>query len=315
MANRVSFKIFPKGVIFIPKKLTTEEYRERIKTLFPNISLIGEYNGARVETKFQCNICGHVWDVQPDSLKQTKHGCPKCAHKYIGDKQKICHEDFIQKVYKINPNIIVLERYVNSRHKLLCQCKIDNYQWYASPDKLLQGKGCPVCRGSKPLTHDEFLNRMLNINPNIQIIGKYINDSTKILLECKICHHRWEADPSHLYRGTGCPYCNMSKGEKRILNWLESNNITSQIEYKFDDCKNINALPFDFYLPELNICIEYDGEYHYQILRNLTNSSFEKRLKCDEIKNNYCKEHNIKLIRIPYWKFNNIENILKETLL
>lgn len=75
-------------------------------------------------------------------------------------------------------------------------------------------------------------------------------------------------------------------------------------------------MPFDFFLPRENICIEYDGEYHFMPIK-IGSITFEQakenlnKLKYrDEIKTNYCKNNNIKLIRIPYMEFNNIEKIL-----
>ena len=71
-------------------------------------------------------------------------------------------------------------------------------------------------------------------------------------------------------------------------------------------------MPFDFYLPQYNICIEYDGEFHYKMIMEY--DEFINQKIRDTIKTVYCKENNIKLIRIPYWEFNNIENILIKEL-
>lgn len=70
-------------------------------------------------------------------------------------------------------------------------------------------------------------------------------------------------------------------------------------------------MPFDFYLPDYNTCIEYDGELHYKAVDYFGGDDALSNTKCrDEIKTQYCKENNIKLIRIPYWEFDNIEEIL-----
>lgn len=86
-------------------------------------------------------------------------------------------------------------------------------------------------------------------------------------------------------------------------------------EYRIDDCKFKTSLPFDFYLPDLNVFIEYDGEYHYHIIEFYGGlDKFISRKINDTIKNEYCKKNDLKLIRIPYWEKNNIEKILKEEL-
>ena len=83
---------------------------------------------------------------------------------------------------------------------------------------------------------------------------------------------------------------------------------------KFKDCINKKELPFDFYLTEYNICIEYDGEQHFDELNILNKKigTFEQRIKCDKIKDDFCNVNNIKLIRISYK--DNINNILTNIL-
>lgn len=104
-----------------------------------------------------------------------------------------------------------------------------------------------------------------------------------------------------------------SSGEKIIREFLETHNITYQQEKRFSDCRDNKPLPFDFYLPDRNTCIEFDGQQHYEPIYN------ENRLaicqKHDQIKNNYCEQNNITLIRIPYYEGNNINEILKTQLL
>lgn len=88
---------------------------------------------------------------------------------------------------------------------------------------------------------------------------------------------------------------------------------------KFLDCKDKTYLPFDFYLPDYNCCIEYDGEQHFHIPKNKASTFFTKEKidliqKHDNIKTEYCKNNNIKLIRIPYTDYNklNIDYIVNK---
>ena len=92
-------------------------------------------------------------------------------------------------------------------------------------------------------------------------------------------------------------------------------NISYIPQYKFDDCRFYRTLPFDFYLPKYNICIEYDGQQHYEIVEHF--GGFDKFVDTkirDTIKSEYCKKNNIKLIRIPYWELDNIEKIIVNKL-
>lgn len=116
--------------------------------------------------------------------------------------------------------------------------------------------------------------------------------------------------------------CEKSKGEYIISQFLLKNNYIFEKQKKFDDCRNILPLPFDFCIYENNnilfLC-EYDGIQHYKPIKfnqNITDEDVElnfKHLKNrDKIKTNYCKDNNIPLLRIPYWEFDNIEQILIE---
>lgn len=120
------------------------------------------------------------------------------------------------------------------------------------------------------------------------------------------------------HNGQLCPKCasNISSGEYIIKKYLEDNNIGFYMQFRFDNCRNKIPLPFDFYLPNYNMCIEYDGEGHY-IPINRGKISDEEALDVlnnikyrDNIKTIYCKENDIKLIRIPYWEKDNINDIL-----
>jgi very-short-patch-repair endonuclease len=85
---------------------------------------------------------------------------------------------------------------------------------------------------------------------------------------------------------------------------------------RFNECRNVRELPFDFYLPKLNICIEYDGLQHFSPIDKWGGDDRFSNIKTsDNIKNNFCIQNNIKIIRIPYTEYDNIDNILKDEIL
>ena len=300
------------------KKLTHEEFMERFyikNENAENIEILGEYKGSKIKIKCKCRIDGYEWEVTPNDLLNG-YGCPKCS-----GKMKLTHEEFISRMKEINDNIEILGKYVNNNTKIKCKCKIDEYEWETIPKNLLKGQGCPKCARNAKKTTEEFKREMKKINENIEILGEYINDSTKIKVRCKIDGYEWEVKPNDLLKGIGCPKCNESKGEKRVAKYLDNKNIEYERQYKFDNCKSKKELPFDFYIPSLNIAIEYDGEYHYMIINRGKSDTYERAFNRfvgtkvrDTIKTIYCKENNIKLIRIPYWDFDKIEEILEKEL-
>ena len=113
-----------------------------------------------------------------------------------------------------------------------------------------------------------------------------------------------------------CPSCSnaSSKGELEIKKILEEMDVNFIPQYKFSDCKYKRCLPFDFYLPDYRICIEYDGEQHFEICFSQSQEEFDTSIKRDKIKDDYCVKNNIKLIRIPYFEFKNIKRILKKQI-
>lgn len=149
-----------------------------------------------------------------------------------------------------------------------------------------------------------------------KILSPYLGNAYKIQLDFNCGHKPNWIVPRNLKQNQGCPMCSESKGEKTIRLYLEKNKIDFIQEYRFDDCKHKLQLPFDFYIPSKNLCIEFDGKQHFEV-----NDYFggEKEFKetqiRDKIKNDYCRENDINLLRIPYYEIDNIEDILDENLI
>lgn len=110
-----------------------------------------------------------------------------------------------------------------------------------------------------------------------------------------------------------------SKGEQLIYKILNKEKIKFQREKTFYDLKK-GKYRFDFYLPDYNICIEYDGEQHFKYTSffHKNKDDLKKQKERDRRKNSYCLANNIKLYRIPYYKtekIKNFSNILDEDFL
>ena len=142
---------------------------------------------------------------------------------------------------------------------------------------------------------------------------KYDSIEDKLLFQCPKGHVFEMRYNDFKNNGQRCPKCKESKGEREVARVLDKMHIDYERQYKFENCKYKRCLPFDFYIPSLNVCIEYDGEYHYEV-RQGTEDDLKQRHIWDETKNVYCEQNNIRLIRIHYWEFNNIEQILKDIL-
>ena len=166
---------------------------------------------------------------------------------------------------------------------------------------------------------DEFIEELKLKNSDIEVLGQYKNNYTKIKCRCKIDGHIWEVRPSDLLiKDIGCPKCNSSKGEKRISKYLDSIDLDYIHDKRyFKDLKGINdgILRPDFILENDKIWIEYDGIQHFEPIDIFDGEDgFKETKENDRIKNEYAKKHGWKLIRIPYYDFDNVEEILEKEL-
>lgn len=121
--------------------------------------------------------------------------------------KKISHEEYVARVAEINPNIKVLEKYMGKDAKILHKCLIDGYEWSVVPRSILSGHGCPMCYGNTKKTHEQYISEVSNVNPNIEVIGKYVNAKYSILHKCKIDGYEWMANPNNILNGMHCPVC------------------------------------------------------------------------------------------------------------
>ena len=277
-------------------KKTHDMYVKELFKINPNIEVIGEYINNKTKILHRCKIDGYEWNACPSNMLSGK-GCPICSR-----RKKKTHEEYVNEVMELNDNIDVIGNYINCNTKILHKCKIDGHEWYATPNSILSGKGCSKCSGNTKKNHKEYVDDVCSINKNIEVIDNYINAQTQILHRCKICGCEWYVKPNAILNGTGCPKCKESRGEKTIEDWLNIKNILYVSQKRFFDCKDIKPLPFDFYLPNYNICIEYQGQQHYEPVEYFGGESkFKDQIKKDNIKKEYCKKNNIHLFEIPYY--------------
>ncbi len=177
-------------------------------------------------------ICQRHQDkgVQQISWSHFKSATKIC--KYCCGKNKSTM-DFKKELHLISPMIEVIGEYKGSEFPILCRCKIDGNEWSPIGRSLLYGNGCPVCgensrRIKRKKTIVEFINEMSIVNPDIEIIGKYVNNSTKIKCKCKNDGHEWHSVPYNLLNKTaGCPEC--AKKRMYILNALSNEEFLNRL--------------------------------------------------------------------------------------
>lgn len=276
------------------RTLTHTEYVDKVYSINPDVEVIGMFVNLTKSIVHKCKLDGYEWVAMPKSILNGSL-CPLCTGR------RKTTESFKKEVFFINPNINIVGDYIDTNTKVECVCAIDGYRWDTMPNSLLRGCGCPMCAGTNKKSQNEYIESVNALNSNIEVVGKYINAKTPILHMCKVCNNYWTATPHNILSGTGCPSCNESHGERTVKNYLTNMCVSFKEQYTFDGCKNKKLLPFDFYLPDCNVCIEYDGIQHFEPVDAFGGQSyFDKVIKHDAIKTNYCIKNGIPLVRIRY---------------
>ena len=288
-------------------KKTKEQFIKELAD--DNIEVLGEYTGTHNKILIKYKDCGHEEEKQPIKLLKGQR-CGKCKGKSISIAKTKLKEQFQMDLLQSGiHNITLIGDYTGVKCKVTVYNSCCGHVYDALPGNILNGVGCPICYGHKDT--EGFVKAINDKYPNEYVVlGEYVNNRTKIQVKHK-CGHEWSVTPKDLLKDIRCPRCMMSKGEHYISEFLTRHNVTFTPQYRFDDCRDIQPLPFDFMIEvngEIRL-IEFDGSQHYE----KTKYHNSKVLLHDEMKNKYCHDKGIKLLRIPYWwlRTDKIEKELK----
>lgn len=287
---------------------------------------------SNIKIRATCDYCGEDYEtcfvVLMDGRKSVpKDCCSKCtgkksndlirnkrANKYIELAKEICDEcGYIL--------LTTVDDYTDIKMNIDFIC-LKHGKQSMSLDNFIHGHRCKMCgyeNVSNSLKHDiqyvkeciESINGNKLINPD-----DYKDSLTRNLnIKCSCGNIFTTSFVNYTKHGVNTCYscsCKESIGEKCIREYLELNKIKFIQEKRFDGCRDNKPLPFDFYLPYYNLIIEFDGRQHYESI--FGDDNFAQTQKHDKIKNQYCENKGIDLLRIPYWDGNNITKILDKQL-
>lgn len=281
----------------------------------PNIKIINSkdiYKNKRKRTLFtmECE-CGNVFTQTFDDIyKNTRICCQKCTNKLRG-KTRRESKDVFDLIHKLGYKIIEKVDKPSKKQKILVENK-DGYRGYVCYKDLKKGSDMTIF--SNQINKDNFIYNA-NIyakNNNIKSIAidfNYDNNYSVQALDFKCsCGNIFTTSINSFTNGkTRCDNCSgsISRYEDTVRRYLNSINIKYIPEFVINSCRDILPLPFDFCLKESGKLIEVDGVQHFEpttfcskVLNAEENLEYVK--KHDEIKNNYCKQWNIPLLRISY---------------
>lgn len=317
----VHIKGFGCGKCSTEKRRNVNEFIEKSKKIhgdkydYSNV----KYNGARVKVDIICKKHNISFSQLPSSHTRG-NGCNLCGRESFVLSKKSNTNEFIRKAKLIHgekynyDSVLYKKDCINV--KIFCNTHGIYFMQRASSH--LKGVGCIKCRDKKMAsTSDIFIEKAKLIHGKKYSYDSvlYKNNSFKVKIFCIKHESYFTQTPANQLNGKGCPKCSESTGEKVIAQILDRLYISYEREKRFKSCRSKNELPFDFYINNINLCIEFDGIQHEIPLSCFGGESmFIELQKRDKIKTDWCKKNGVNLLRINYKDFDKIEQILTKEL-
>lgn len=252
---------------------------------------------------YTCNRHGDIEQVAQDHVGGK--GCKYCA------RNQPTENELLEKFKEYHPTLDFSKfryTYQSNKSTFEVKCNICETTFYPCISNIINQKsGCPKCNNNLQKNTSVFISESTEIHGNKFDYNKvnYTNAHNVVELYCNVHDVEFSIPAYQHLNGRGCDKCssetNSSHAVKMIENKLNFLGITYIREIRFDECRNVLPLPFDFFIEELNLCIEYDGAQHFKPLKHWGGEkSLKSRQENDEIKNKYCEDNNINLLRLKY---------------
>ncbi len=277
------------------KTKTTEEFKEEIHKLWPNIRILGEYKGSNVAIDYICDVCKTPDSRTPTAIK--KGGCKVCSRKKADVKRKqafgtpISDADFKNRMRHVNPNIKIISTFSNMKDSVEFICECGNRDTL-KPQKLLNGSLCKKCRNKKLRrerikSEDTYVAELKKVNPNIVLLSEYKGSSKPIKYRCTACGTEGTKKTAReLLQGIRCSGCTKrmtsSFPEQAIFFYLKKHYVNAMNKYK----EGFGRQELDIYIPDISTGIEYDGRLH------------KNQIESERKKYKLCQDRGIILIRV-----------------
>lgn len=257
--------------------------------------------------------------------------CSKCNSFAHWGEINLC-SDFLEKYWDYDKNVINPCEISKATHKkvwIKCQEKDYHGSYEIQCNNFKNGKRCSFCNTIYKVHIEDSLGKYLQDNDMLYMWSNKnkkspfeisLHSNKKHWFKCKNNIHNdfFRTVNNSINFDFRCPECSYSKGENKISEFLIQNKINYISQYSFEELVGLGngLLTYDFYLKDYNLLIEYQGEQHYKYVAGLQlkYENFEKQQEHDSRKRQYAIDNNIKLLEIPYWDFDNVDEILKKEL-
>lgn len=274
------------------------------KSFYPTMNDYSHHSDKDVDS---CNHCKFI--------KSSMNTFDKRAREQFDKLREVCAKNDYELITKES-------EYTGCKMNVEFICKKHGVQTLGMYGMINNGYKCKMCayeeRAKNQAFSKDYVKSVIeSVNGNKLLNADEYTKTRRSNLKvvCGLCGNVYNVGFYwYVYNNqTRCPSCanKESKPEAVIREFLTSHKIIFEQEKRFNDCRDTNPLPFDFYLPEENLIIEFDGQHHFG---DIGRGDYETVKRHDKIKNDYCALNNIEILRIPYWKGNNIEEIITDKL-
>ena len=298
-------------------KKSTAQFKKEVFELVGNeYDVLGKYVGTHTALLMRHNECGSIYKQRPHDFLDGGCRCPECFGTH-----KRSNGTFQKEINKITEpgEYTVIGNYVNNKTKVKIKHNKCGFVFKKTPYNFLNHKNmCPYCNDFHRRDTNVFAKEVeILTNGEYELFGEFKGMAKHNKFRHKRCGKVFECKGLHFISSNSrCPYCNQSSGESTIEDFLIKNDISYEIQKSINSLKGVNEglLRFDFAV-ENDIFIEYNGKQHYEPIEHFGGEErLEYQKEHDKRKKEFCKENEYKLIEIPYWDFENIEDILTEEL-
>lgn len=263
-------------------------------------------------------VCGDTFTIRLGNFMSSNH-CPYC----YGSKTN--HRVFLEKFKKRRPDDYneyeILSEYERNDKPITVKHIPCGRIFDITPTALMHTKdkcACVYNRYTHVHTFDILNKRVHDLDPEYILVdcpnkSRIHTTKHKVTFKHLTCGTVFKTRPhSFIHVGIRCPKCSKSIMNKHdsfgvvtIERWLQNNHLYYKRESTFNKLRSPmtnRKLRFDFYMPDLNLVIEYDGKQHVDTHTNgiFTEEKYERIHLYDEVKNKFCKENDITLLRISH---------------
>ena len=263
------------------------------------------FKNSNKKFKFKCEECKHIFEITLAHVTINNNWCNLCSNKALCDdvncticfnKSFASHEKS-KYILEVNPRSLFKSS--NKKHKFKCNtCShifeitlahvtIDN-NWcsYCSSGRLCSDNDCIICFNKSFASHEKA-KYIIDVDPR----SLFKNSGKKYKFKCNLCENDYESTLDEIAKGKWCG-CQSNKTETKVLNFLK-NKYNVETQKRFDELKNRS---FDFYFPDLNVCLELDGRQHFQQVSNWQSPTEAQKL--DKLKMDFLLKNKISIVRI-----------------